>query len=857
MATLGAASPPPSARRPRRMSVALMPWMAAAATMWISWRHRDPGWILGGGLLLIASSTAATWALLRTRRQALTLAERMTRAARASEAHVRALLSAVADGVLALDAEGRVRSLSLAAEGILGCEAESVLGRPVAELLPALATLEPGRLETVVRSPRAGEVPVEVAVTDMHDGLRRGFVVAVHDISARQRRERERSAQHAVTRILAESIGPDDALPRVLEVLGTSLGFEFAAAWLVDRRAGLLRPATWWVALPGTCGRLVAETRALVLPPGRGLPGRVWEQARTCWVSDLEAGEGLVRGGAALASGLRRAEASPIALGSEVLGVLELFGHLRVAPNGHQAELLEGIGSQLAQFLERAAADRSRRASDERARSVVDSMLEGLLVSDAAGRIEEVNPAAEGTFGYGSWELLGQPVSMLFEHDLARDPARFAREAWLPTLGGVREWRARGKGGAAFPVSVALVEFHTADGRRLLAAHVRDLREERQAERTKKEFVATVSHELRTPLTSIRGALALLASGALGDLPDEAHDVVQIAERNTLRLATLINDILDLERLEAGQMELRVEPVLVREAVERAVESVATLASAAGVLIEAEASACRVLAAPERLEQVLVNLLGNAVKFSPPGSTVRVSCRAMGSQAEVHVTDSGRGIPAEALPRLFERFWQVEACDAREKGGSGLGLAICRAIVARHGGQIGVESAVGRGSDFWFRLPQAPALGRGDGLLQALAEGADAGPDVLLVEPDPELSSVVVRQLLQAGLPVRPVPDAGAGQAACERQVPAVVVLDPGLQGASALVHWLLEHEPGVRLVLYTSQDGIAAAALGLDPGTPVLTRSRERGDDLATVVRRLHGEALARPERRDPCSRS
>ncbi len=724
MATLEAACPPLGTRRSRRLWLALTPWMAAAAAMWVSWHHHHPVWILGGGLLLIASSTAAAWAILRTRRQALTLAERMTREARASEAHVRALLSAVADGVLALDAEGRVRSLSLAAEGILGCEAEAVLGRPVAELVPALATLEPGRLETVVRNPRAGDLPVEVAVTEMHDGLRRGFVVAVHDVSARQRRERERATQHVVTRALAESVAADDALPRVLEALGTSLGFEFAAAWLVDRRSGLLRPAAWWVALPGTCERLVAETRTLVLPPGRGLPGQVWEQARTCRASDLEASEGLVRRAAALAGGLRRAEASPIALGSEVLGVLEFFGHLRVEPDSHQAELLEGIGAQLAQFLERAAADRSRRAADERARAVVDSMLEGLLVSDVAGRIEEVNPAAERIFGCGSWELLGQPVSTLFAHDLAGDPARFVREAWLPSLGSVREWLAHGKGGAAFPVGVALVEFHTADGRRLLAAHVRDLREERQAERIKKEFVATVSHELRTPLTSIRGALALLASGALGELPDEANDVVRIAERNTLRLATLINDILDLERLEAGQMELSVEPVPVRHSVERAVESVATLASAAGVAIEAEPSACCVLADPDRLVQVLVNLLGNAIKFSPPGAAVRVSCRPAGHQAEVHVIDRGRGIPAEALPRLFERFWQVEACDAREKGGSGLGLAVCRAIVARHGGEIGVESAVGAGSDFWFRLPSAPATAHDDGLLQALAAGA-------------------------------------------------------------------------------------------------------------------------------------
>lgn len=844
MATLETALRLLRPKRSRRIWLALTPWLAAAATAWISRHHHDPEWVLGGGLLLIASSSAVVWSVLRTRRRALAMAERMTCEFSAREAHVRAVLGAVAHGVLALDAEGRINSYSQAAEGIFGCSAEKALGRPVLELLPALAPLRTGRFDTTVHGPGEGGVSVEVVVTEMYDGLRSGFVVAVHDVSARRRRERERATQHAVTRVLAESVAPDDALPRVLETLGTSLGFDFAAAWLADRPAGLLRPAVWWVALPGTCERLLDETHGLALPPGRGLPGLVWERGEAIWIPNLAEDHGLVRRPAALAGGMRKALACPIALGGEVLGAFEFFGHRMAEPDDGQSELLDGVGSQVAQFLERAAADRSRRAADERARSVVDSMLEGLLVSDASGRIEEVNPAAESIFAYGAWELQGQPVSSLFEYEPARDPAGFIREAWLPALGQVHELRGRRKGGVAFPVSVALVEFHTAEGRRLLAAHVRDLSEERQAERSKNEFVATVSHELRTPLTSIRGALTLLASGALGELPDEARDVVRIAERNTSRLATLINDILDLERLESGHMELRLETVPVGELVARASESVAALAAGAGVAIEAEPCACRVVGDPDRLVQVLVNLLGNAVKFSPAGASVLVRCRTADGQAEVRVVDRGRGIPAEAQSRLFERFQQVEASDAREQGGSGLGLAICRAIMARHGSQIGVESAPGRGSTFWFRVPLAAAGPQEDGLLQALAAGADTGPDVLLVEPDPELSSVVVRQLLQAGLPVRPVRDTAEAHAACGRQTPAVVVLDPALEGAQGLAQCLLRGEPGPRLVIYTSQDMVQRARLGVGAGVPVLTRSKERPGELADLVGRLYRDS-------------
>ena len=231
-----------------------------------------------------------------------------------------------------------------------------------------------------------------------------------------------------------------------------------------------------------------------------------------------------------------------------------------------------------------------------------------------------------------------------------------------------------------------------------------------KVERLNKGFLSTVSHELRTPLTSIRGALGLLASGAVGTLSDEVVEVVAIAERNAVRLMALINDILDLERLETGKIELQFAQVQVESILRRAIESLSTFGQKHGVTVEAPEASSMIWADEDRIVQVLVNLLSNAVKFSPPRGVVTIGVVVMEGWVEFRVSDRGRGVPLVHRRAIFERFRQVETSDAREKGGTGLGLAICKSIVEHHGGSIGVESEEGSGSTFWFRV--ATASGR-------------------------------------------------------------------------------------------------------------------------------------------------
>jgi len=259
----------------------------------------------------------------------------------------------------------------------------------------------------------------------------------------------------------------------------------------------------------------------------------------------------------------------------------------------------------------------------------------------------------------------------------------------------------------------AMLTISTVRDRRGAPTHVvcvfEDVTRRRAAERVKDELVSVVGHELRTPLTSIRGALGLLHAGVLGELPDEASAMIAAAISNTDRLARLVDATLDVERIEAGRLELARTPVAARTVVAQSVQAVQAAADAAGVAIEVEVEveALTLDGDADRLVQVLVNLLGNAITFSPPAGVVTVRAREHDGAAHVSVHDDGRGIPAEQLEAVFERFGQVDASDAREKGGTGLGLPIARGIVAAHGGRIWVESPPGAGATFHLTLPLA------------------------------------------------------------------------------------------------------------------------------------------------------
>jgi signal transduction histidine kinase len=233
----------------------------------------------------------------------------------------------------------------------------------------------------------------------------------------------------------------------------------------------------------------------------------------------------------------------------------------------------------------------------------------------------------------------------------------------------------------------------------------RDITDRTVLDEMKRQFVSAVSHELRTPLSAIRGSLEMLADGDTGVLPESAQHVVDVGARGTERLTRLVNDIIDIERLEAGTFDIRPRPEDLAPLLVDAADSLVPLAGERHVTIEIGEAAGSALCDADRIVQALVNLIGNALKFTQGGGTVEVSAIPVDHEILVSVRDQGRGIPAEEFETIFERFHQVQRGDGRKLGGTGLGLPITKAIVERHGGRIWVESELGEGSTFHFTLP--------------------------------------------------------------------------------------------------------------------------------------------------------
>jgi two-component system phosphate regulon sensor histidine kinase PhoR len=332
--------------------------------------------------------------------------------------------------------------------------------------------------------------------------------------------------------------------------------------------------------------------------------------------------------------------------------------------------------------------------------SILDAMQEGLLLLDEKDEIVLVNPSLRSALLLPA-EVVGMSLlAALNRAELAELVARARKgETALSREIVVGELKPR-----RFEVRVSATR--TPIGGLLLAFF--DVSEIRRLESLRRDFVANVSHELRTPVASISSAAETLLVGALSD-PSAAQMFVEIIERNSARMRQLVEDLLDLSRIESKEYKLERDELALSPIVEHSLSLLRDKAKQARVRIDLEipADLPRVRADRRALDQIMVNLVENAIKYCPPGSRVVVRARTEDEHVQVSVEDSGPGVPEADLPRLFERFYRVDAGRSREKGGTGLGLSIVKHLVEAMGGDVGAESRVGLGSTFWFTVPRA------------------------------------------------------------------------------------------------------------------------------------------------------
>ncbi|WP_273545964.1 response regulator [Leptodesmis sichuanensis] len=551
----------------------------------------------------------------------------------------------------------------------------------------------------------------------------------------------------------------------------------------------------------------------------------------------------------------------PIFIREQLWGLL--IAHQRQARSWAEFEidLLRQLADQIgialaqAQLLSQEIQQREELARSQEAlqnlSAALESAVEGIAQFDREGRYIHVNPAYAAMVGYTPEELIGKD----WQRTVHPDDLETMMAAYQRMLAdGKVEVEARGirKDGTIFDKQLFMITAY--NPQQEFIGHycfMKDVSDRREVERLKDEFISIVSHELRTPLTSISGALDLLAHGVLQSKPEQAQRMLNIAANNADRLVRLINDILDIERIESGKVTMTLQVCDAADLMNQSVEAMQDLADRSGITLSAAPLSVPVWADCDRIIQVFTNLISNAIKFSEAGSTVWLKAElAIGERGSgirdqglgigeaghssledtgqrtkanlefkiqnlefpyllFSISDQGRGIPADKLESIFERFQQVDASDSRQKGGTGLGLAICRTIVQLHHGRIWVESSPGRGSTFFFTLPLAPSDNKVDSAVNSelaftrpVPRPSPLAPLVLVCDDDASVRMVVTALLEQQGYRVVTAASGREAISQASHAAPDVILLNilmPDMNGWETLA--VLKQHPNTQSI--------------------------------------------------------
>ncbi len=553
-------------------------------------------------------------------------------------------------------------------------------------------------------------VDVEVTSHALRFEGRTARLVLVRDVTESLALQRRTTVQYATARILSESSTLDEALRRVNQAVCGILGWSAGLAWRLDLSSDTLRLANLWMRSPSQAERFEQLCRKISYARGSGLPGRVLKTGCALASGDVAKGPAWRRAPHAARQGFRSQLAVPIAGRDVAFGVLEYFSDEAVTVDEKVVELLETLGRQIGQFIERKRAEESLKREQAQRQEIFDIMPAMIWFKDTENRIVSCNKAAAESLDMTPQEMAGRSVYELYpedgasyyQHDLdviKTGKPKLGIIEQLPMAGGERRWVQTDKiprRNEAGDITGVLVSSFDITERKKIEDVLRE------SERAQRDFVANVSHEFRTPVAAIRGFAETLRAGALEDRRNRLR-FVRIIERHAERLGRLVEELLTISALDSGVARKRLAPIRLGPFVQDYARSIATIARHRKVKIKLDVPEGIVVVADElQLIQALENLVGNAIKYNRPGGWVQVGARVRGAAAHVTVADNGIGISPADLPRVFDRFFKVEKASS---GNSGLGLNIVKKIVESHGGRIWAHSRLHKGSTFHFTLP--------------------------------------------------------------------------------------------------------------------------------------------------------
>lgn len=521
------------------------------------------------------------------------------------------------------------------------------------------------------------------------------------DVSEEKKTETRLIMQRQISRIFSEQQNAELAKIDFMKFVCEILNFPVSSIWLINKKSGFMECEKIWCQPDFEASAFLKITKELQCKTEMGLPGRVAKRDAPIWIEDLWEDPGFPRAPYAKSAGLKSGFAFPIRQHKKVIGIVEFFSSHFESADTHLMQMMDAIGNQFGQYLERKTIEEDLKNSESLKTAILDSAIDGILTFDKFGKLVTCNMNLLHMIGFEEGDAINQPIETMFPglsekiQALSEKPVIFETIAICPNK-------------ENFSVEISLSRLLLAN-KELYMAIVRDISERKRIERLKNEFVAMVSHELRTPLTSISGALTLLSSGMLGDFSGNAKNMLSVAEKNCQRLIRLINDILDIEKIEAGRIKLDNTKIDLDLLLLEVVSSHRAYVENLGVevVLRSQENTFYVFADYDRLTQVCINLLSNAAKFSPKGGVVTVELSFYEDDwVRIAFSDQGEGIPPDFYERVFEKFAQADASSERRHSGTGLGLSICKAIVERLGGHVSFSSNQGKGTTFYVDLPR-------------------------------------------------------------------------------------------------------------------------------------------------------
>lgn len=502
--------------------------------------------------------------------------------------------------------------------------------------------------------------------------------------------------------------------------------------------------------------------------------------------------------------------------------------------------------------------DASLRKSEAYLQAIVDNTIDGLITVDPHGTILRYNRGCENIFGYASSEAIGRNISLLLpqleDKQHGGDLQRYFHSGARRFIGVRRELKGRHKDGHLIDIEIAIAQINVGD-EVIFSGIVRDITERKKIEQIKAAFVSTVTHELRTPLTSIMGSLALLRAGTLGPLSEKAARMINLAFSNGARLVKIVNEILDIDKIEAGGLKLELQNENLKALIEQAAEQNAGYASQhdAHIVVEEIPGDIVVETDPDRFQQVMGNLLSNAAKFSPSRGRITIAAKMQDAIVRVSIADQGPGIPPPFQARIFEKFAQADSSDTRERGGTGLGLSIAKAIIERLGGEIGFETRLGEGTTFYFELPahraaltqETPRRAQLRPAQESAARVQSANPEskarVLHIEDEADACAVLA-ELISDVAKVEAVSTAQEARKRLAKERFDLVILDAASKDGESILHDLSQQGTDAPRVIVYSVDEIPMDAFPQAAHAVVKSRT-----DMTTlrshILALLHGD--------------